>query len=191
MTPLRRVLAEKRGLIYPLVSAVLLNAALFAAVVYPLSLKVANGERDAAAAASARNTAQIEYDAARATVSGKASADAELKKFYSAVLPPDQSAARRIVYAKIDKLAADANLTQGPGDIAPTQERDSRLGKLTATLVLTGEYRNIRRFIHSLETAPEFLVIENVALSQGSERDRGLSVVVKVATYYRVASDGN
>ena len=63
--------------------------------------------------------------------------------------------------------------------------------KLTATLVLTGEYRNIRRFIHSLETAPEFLVIENVALSQGSERDRGLSVVVKVATYYRVASDGN
>jgi hypothetical protein len=57
--------------------------------------------------------------------------------------------------------------------------------------VLTGEYRNIRRFIHNLETAPEFLVIENVALSQGSERERGLSVVVKVSTYYRVASDGN
>jgi hypothetical protein len=31
-----RVLAEKRGLIYPLVGAVLANAALFVAVVYPL-----------------------------------------------------------------------------------------------------------------------------------------------------------
>jgi hypothetical protein len=191
MTPLRRVLLEKRGFIYPLVGAVLLNVALFAAVVYPLSLKVANGERDAAAAATTRRTAQAEYDAARATVSGKASADAELKKFYSAVLPPDQSAARRLVYAKIDKLASDANLKQGPGDIEPTQHRESQLGKLTATLVLTGEYRNIRRFIHSLETSPEFLVIENVALSQGSERDAGLSVIVKVSTYYRVATDGN
>ncbi len=85
-------------------------------------------------------------------------------------------------------LASDANLTAGPeGTSTPTQERDSRLGKLTATVVLTGEYRNIRRFIHDLETAPEFLVIENVALSQGSERDRGLTVVVKVATYFRVA----
>ena len=57
--------------------------------------------------------------------------------------------------------------------------------------MLTGEYRDIRRFIHDLETAPEFLVIENVALSQGSERDRGLTVIVKVATYFRIATDGN
>jgi len=57
--------------------------------------------------------------------------------------------------------------------------------------VLTGEYRDIRRFIHDLETAAEFLIIENVAVSQGSERDGGLTVVVKVATYFRVSSDGN
>jgi Tfp pilus assembly protein PilO len=191
MTLFRRVLAEKRGLIYPLVGALLVNAALFIAVVYPLSLKVANGERDAQAAASARRAAQAENDAARATVSGKKSADEELKKFYSAVLPPDQSAARRIVYAKVDMLASAANLKQGQTGIDPTQERGSQLGKLTATVVLTGEYRNIRKFIHDLETAPEFLIIENVALSQGTERDRGLTVIVKLATYYRIGSDGN
>jgi hypothetical protein len=191
MTQFRRVLAEKRGLIYPLVAAVLLNAALFIAVVYPLSLKVANGERDALAAANARKAAQAEYDAARATVTGKASADRELKKFYTAVLPPDLSAARRIVYAKMDKLASTANVTPGRRDLEETQERGSDLGKLTATVVLMGEYRNIRRFIHDLETAPDFMILENVALSQGSERDRGLTVIVKVATYFRIATDGN
>jgi hypothetical protein len=191
MTQVRRVLAEKRGLIYPLVGAVLLNAALFIAVVYPLSLKAANGERDALAATTARKAAQAEYDAARATVTGKASADNELKKFYSAVLPSDLSAARRIVYAKMDKMASTANVTPGRRDLEETQERGSELGKLTATVVLMGEYRNIRRFIHDLETAPDFMILENVALSQGSERDRGLTVIVKVATYFRIATDGN
>jgi Tfp pilus assembly protein PilO len=191
MTLVRRVLAEKRELIYPLVGAVLLNAALFIAVVYPLSLKVANGERDAQAAASARRSAQAEFDTARATASGKDTADEELKKFYGAVLPPDQSAARRIVSAKVDMLASAASLKQGNSGVEPSQERGSQLGKLTATVVLTGEYRNIRRFIHDLETAPEFMIIENVAVSQGSERDRGLTVIVKVATYFRVGTDGN
>ena len=42
-----------------------LNMALFVAVVYPLSLKVANGERDAQNATAARKSAQAEYDAAQ------------------------------------------------------------------------------------------------------------------------------
>jgi Tfp pilus assembly protein PilO len=185
------VFSENRRLIYPLIGALLVNAALFVAIVYPLSLKVANGERDAQNAASARKTAQTEYDSARATASGKVTADAELKKFYGAVLPPDLSAARRLLYAKIDKLESSSNVKPGRKDFEETQERGSQLGKLTATVVLTGEYRDIRRFIHDLETSPEFLVIENVAVTQGSERDRGLTVIVKVATYFRMSSDGD
>lgn len=191
MTLMRRIFSEKRRLIYLLIGAVLANVALFVAVVYPLSLKVANGERDAQNATATRKSAQAEYDAATATASGKVTADAELKKFYSAVLPPDLSAARRLLYANIDKLEASSNVKPGRKDFEETQERGSQLGQLTATVVLTGEYRDIRRFIHDLETAPEFLIIENVAVSQGSERDRGLTVVVKVATYFRVSSDGN
>ena len=191
MTLMRRIFSENRRLIYPLIGAVLANMALFVAVVYPLSLKVANGERDAQNATAARKSAQAEYDAARATATGKVTADAELKKFYSAVLPPDLSGARRLLYAKLDKLEASSNVKPGRKDFEERQERGSQLGKLTATVVLTGEYRDIRRFIHDLETAAEFLIIENVAVSQGSERDRGLTVVVKVATYFRVSSDGN
>ena len=131
-----------------------LNAALFAAVVYPLSLKVANGERDAQAAARARAAAQAEFDAAHATISGKASADAELKKFYSAVLPPDQSAARRII-GKLDQLASAASVQLGQETLEVSQERGQPARQADGDCrARSGEYRNIRRFIHALETAP-------------------------------------
>jgi len=185
MSLVRRIFAEKRRFIYPLVGAVVLNAAIFGALVYPLSLKVANGERDANAAAAALAAARTDYDDVRAMIDGKASADKELKKFYGAVLPPDYSAARRVLFGKIDSLAAAANVKVGPESTEAGQERGSDLGKLTASVVLFGDYRNIRRFIHQLETAQEFLVLENLALSQGQERDQGLTVMLKLATYYR------
>lgn len=185
MTLWRRIFLEKRRYIYPPIGAVILNAALFVAIVYPLSLKVANGERDAAAAASARAAANADYEAARATIAGKASADSELKKFYSAVLPPDLSAGRRLLFGKIESVAAATNVRVVVLNQDPGQERGSELGKLTATATLVGDYRNIRSFIHQIETAPDFLVLEHVALSQGSEREQGLNVTVKVATYFR------
>ena len=79
----------------------------------------------------------------------------------------------------------------GQETFAPTQERGSQLGKLTATVVLTGEYRNIRRFIHDLETRRISDSSKTSRCRKTSERDRGLTVVVKVATYFRIGSDGN
>jgi hypothetical protein len=186
MSLVSRIFTEKRRFIYPLLGAVVLNAAIFSALVYPLSLKVANGERDANAAAAALAAARTEYESVRAMIVGKANADDELKKFYGAVLPPDYSAARRVLFGKIDSLAAEAGVKVGSESTEPSQERGSDLGKLTASVVLFGDYRNIRLFIHQLETAQEFLVLENVALSsQGQEREQGLTVMLRLATYFR------
>jgi Tfp pilus assembly protein PilO len=106
------------------------------------------------------------------------------------VLPPDDSAARRITYLQIYQLAKKANLDYERAANEVTRERDSTLGKLTTTVALSGEYRNIRRFIHELETAPDFLILENVAVSQGTESGTALNVTVRVATYYQAGSDG-
>ena len=65
------------------------------------------------------------------------------------------------------------------------------LAKLTTTYVLTGDYRDVRRFIYSLETAPEFIVLENVALTSAAEQPgRTLGMNLEIATYYR-AADGS
>lgn len=191
MTPARRVLTEKRALIWPIAMALLVNVAVYAILVSPLSQKVAGGEQEAQASATALAAARRDYAAARATVAGKAQADAELQKFYNDVLPPDISGARRITFLRIEQLAEQSNLRLERETSGPKPQRDSELVKFTYTASLSGEYRNIRRFIHELETAPEFLVLENVQVSQNESDDRGgLNVIVQIATYYRIGAYG-
>ena len=191
MSTARRALTEKRGLILPIAIALLVNVALYAIVVYPLSKKVAGGEQEAEAAAATLRAARRDHAAARATVAGKAQADEELHKFYGDVLPPDMSAARQITFLRIQQLAEKCNLRLERQTSDPKTQRDSDLMKFTYRASLSGEYRNIRRFIHELETAPEFLVLENVELSQSEVANRGLNVNVEIATYYRAAANGN
>lgn len=192
MTTFRRVLAEKRSLIWPLALVLVANALVYALVVYPLSQKVAFGQQDADAANFALLTARREHANARATVTGKGQADAELAKFYSDVLPPDLSGARRITYLPLEHLAEESNLRLERQALSPDERNQGGLAKLTTTATLTGEYRDIRRFLHQLETRPEFIVLENVDLSQNeSELSRGITVTVQVATYFRTGGNGN
>ena len=189
---IKRILAEKRRMIWPLAIVLLANLAVFGIVVYPLSQKVAMGQQDADAANVTLNNARRDYANARATVTGKAQADEELKKFYGDVLPPDLSAARRITYLPISQLAEEANLRVDRRISDWTPIRESSLARFTQTTVLTGQYSDIRRFLYTLETRPEFVVIENVDLSQNeNEAARGITVTLQIATYFRTGGDGD
>ena len=161
-------------------------------MVYPLAQRVQSGEQEAGEATRALNTARRAFDAARGTVTGKKEADAELAKFYQDVLPAGFSAARRVLYPYLDQLARKTNLSVGPSRFTP--ERDDALGdlrKITMTMSLSGEYGDIRRFIHELETAPEFLVLESVSVTSSTDNDRRLNLQAQVATYYRASEHGN
>jgi Tfp pilus assembly protein PilO len=107
------------------------------------------------------------------------------------VLPPDVSAAQRVTYLKIHQLAQKSNVTYERASNEVTRDQDSTLGKLSTTVTLSGQYRDIRNFIHQLETAPEFLILETVALSQGTEKTSALAVTVKVSIYYQAGANGN
>jgi Tfp pilus assembly protein PilO len=191
MITARRVITEKRGLIVPILIALLVNVGLYLLVVYPLSKKVAGGQQQSEAAIAALNAARRDFAAARATVAGKGQADQELEKFYTDVLPPDVSGARRITFFRIDQLAQQCGLRVERQTSDPKAQRDSNLVKFTYRASLSGEYRNIRRFVHELETAPEFLVLENLQLRQSDIENRGLNVDVEIATYYRAGANGN
>jgi Tfp pilus assembly protein PilO len=191
VTDVRRIVAEHRRAVWLIAAGLILNAALLALVVLPLSRKVRGGEQQAQAAATELAAARREHQAARATVTGKAQADSELKKFYQDVLPPDHGGARRILFLSVDQLARKANLSVERTTHDVDVDENSGLQKLTMTLNLAGEYTNIRRFIHQLETAPEFRVLESVTLAQAEGGSRGLNVTALVATYHRVGSNGN
>jgi Tfp pilus assembly protein PilO len=191
VTDVRRIIAEHRRAVWLIAGALILNAALLALVVLPLAQKVRGGEEAAQAATAELLAARRDHAVATATVTGKSQADAELKKFYQDVLPHDYSGARRMLYLNIDQLARKLNLQFERSGFEVDTERRSDLQKLTMTLNLAGEYTNIRRFIHELETAPEFRVVESVALAQDEEGERSLKVTASVATYSRTGGNGN
>jgi Tfp pilus assembly protein PilO len=186
-----RILNEKRALVWPMVVVLIANVALFALVVYPLSQKVAAGEQEAAASAAALAEARRSHNAARATVAGKGQADQELQKFYGEVLPPDLSGARGLTFVRLDQLAKKTGLRLRDQRAQTASGRDSALAKLTITVALSGEYREIREFIHELETSQDFLVLENVDLSQATGEEGGIDVTVQIATYYRAGGHGD
>ncbi|MBA3885644.1 MAG: hypothetical protein H0X67_07915 [Acidobacteria bacterium] len=191
MTPIRRIMVEKQAYLWPIALGLIANVLVFVLIVYPLSQRVAGGEQAAQESADALGAARRAHADARATVEGKGQADAELRRFYGDVLPPDISAARRMTYVMIDQLASKTGLRRGDRRYTPAVLRGSSLAKLTVTVSLSGEYRQIRRFIHELETAPDFLVLENVELAQVEGQARGIDVNVQIATYYRIGAHGD
>jgi Tfp pilus assembly protein PilO len=190
MTPIKRIFDEKRRLIVPLLLAIAANIALYAVAVYPLERRVATADERAQAAAQARRAAEGNLRAAQATVTGKDRADDELRRFYKSVLPADQTGARRITYLRLARMARDSGLSAERGSTGVEPLDDSRLWRLRTTMVLAGEYDEIRRFIHRIETATEFTVIEDVSLARSDDESSELVLTLAVATYYWTA-DGD
>ena len=191
MTLWRRILVEKRAAIIPLAIAILANIGVYALVVYPLGVKSAGAADRAAAAAQAVNAAEREQNAARALVVGKSRAEEELSTFYDKVLPTDLSAARRLTYASLPALARKSNVKYQQSRYDPElPKKDERFARLHIRMILEGEYENLRRFIYELESAPEFIIIDDVSLAQ-NDPGKPLVLTLELSTYYRAEANGN
>ena len=189
MTLLKRILVEKRTLVLPVATALAVNVLFSAIAVYPLTIKVTRADRRAATVEQNLRTAEVSFATARAAQAGKDQADEQLRRFYRDVLPLDLAGAREVTYARLAQLAEQVNLHYERRSMTPERERESPLARLHTTLVLSGEYRDVRQFIYELETAPEFVVIEEVLLEQGPEETSELVLTLGVSTYYWVGSD--
>jgi Tfp pilus assembly protein PilO len=186
----QRALAEKRNVLLPLFVGVIANIVLYVVVVFPLGHQVVSTEREERTAREQLVKARQDFSSAKATVTGKEQADAALQKFYKDVLPSDQSIARRLTFTKLAELAKQANVKLDHGTNETAHEKSSSLSKLTTRYTLTGNYPDVRRFIYSLETAPEFIVLENIGLSSSSDAQtaRGVAMTLEIATYFRTAN---
>ena len=191
MTLLRRIYAEKRAVLLPLGLALLANALAYVLVVRPLAAKSAGAADRAAVAVTAREAAEREEVAARALVAGKAQADEELNAFYGKVLPANLVAARRMTYASIPALAERTNVQYRRRQYDPEEvEKGDRLGRLNIRMELAGDYEDIRDFLFALESAPEFVILDEVTLTETSSED-ALTLLVSLSTYFRTDARAN
>jgi Tfp pilus assembly protein PilO len=187
MRLVRRILQEHKRAVVIIAAGFVLNVLLYVGVVRPWNQSVANIEQRTLAAEQARAAAQTEYNRANGTLTGKNKAATELDTFYSKVLAQDLSGARRLTYGRVQRLAQENRLAYEGSRYEPLAERGSTLTKLKVTVELTGNYNNLRSFIYAIETAPQFVVIENISLAEGTN-EGSLRLGMDLSTYYRSAS---
>ena len=187
MRLVRRVVQEHRRAVVIIAAGFVLNVLLYLFVVRPLNQSVATIEQRTVSAEQSKIAAQAEYDRAHGTLTGKDRATNELKTFYSMVLAQDLSGARRLTYGRVQRLAQENHLAYQGSRYEPVEERGSTLTKLKVNVELTGTYNNLRSFIHAIESAPQFVVIENISLAEGSN-EGSLRLAMDLSTYYRSAS---
>jgi len=181
---LRRAAADHRRILLVLGLVCIANVLVYALLVYPLSQQVANVEQRDQAAELALTEARLEHARASGTLTGKARASTELETFYGDVLPRDLAGARRLTFLRLAQLARDTNLQYERASYEPNSEDGSALMRLQIEMVLLGAYADMRDFIYRLETAPEFVVIDNVQLDEDSTGDGSLVVTLDLSTYY-------
>jgi Tfp pilus assembly protein PilO len=187
--PLSRVVGDYRFWILPVALALVANIAVLLFVVLPLSVSTDAGARRATEAIEARTAAAAELQAAEQTRDGQAQAARDLDRFYGEVLPADVAAARRLTHLKLSQMAREHDVRFQRSSAAPEEVRGSSLERLRVSYALEGSYEDIRAFIYEIETAPDFLVIDNVFLAEGSVDQAPLTLTLDLSTFYRVTRD--
>ena len=187
--PLSRVARDYRLWLIVLLVGLALNLTALTLVVLPLSASA-----DATAARAARATenlqaARADLQAAEQTRDGSAQAARDLDRFYREILPADVGAARRLIHLKLSQMARERDVRFQRSAASPEELRGSTLERLRVSYALAGDYDDIRSLIYDIETAPDFLVIENVFLSEGENEQAPLTLTLELSTYFRAAAN--
>lgn len=191
-----RLAREKKAVLIPLVAALLLNAALAAFVVYPLSRRVTDAVGREERALTDLRGAQQEHTATKLVLDRRTQAASDLDRFYTKVLPAGLTEARRQTYVRLARLAREAELQyqRRLEDVqAPRQDGSGPAPKLTRleiSMVLRGEYESVRQFIRDIETTEEFIAIDDVSLAEGTEPGAPLVLSLVMSTYFRTDGHG-
>lgn len=186
-----RVVGEKRVWVAPLAIVLLVNIAGYALVVYPLSVKVGSARERERAVQSELLAAQRDNRSAEAARAARDRASSALNLFYTDVLPHDLAGARRITYLRLAQLAQKEGLRAQRRSSEPEDpERNSSLRRLKIAMTLAGDYEDMRQFLYELETAPEFVVIDDITLSEAGEPGAPLVLTLALSTYYQSNANG-
>jgi Tfp pilus assembly protein PilO len=182
----RRVLVERRRIVVPLLVLLAVNVAVTAFLVVPLSRSVTARETEALEALADLAAARREDAKARAARDSTLGADQNLRTFYETVLPQGFDAAVQVTGFWLTRVAARTGVQFERGKYDRERIEDSTLERMTAQATLTGDYDGVRRFLHAVEVAREFVVVDRVELAEPNDQTSGrLELLLDVSTYFR------
>ena len=144
MTLLNRILAEKRTFVTVVGAILVVDIALYALAIYPWLTKVSQSESRTSTAESQIEQVRTAFSAATTVSDNTLLADNELERFYREILPRDLAGARLILSPFLDRLAEESDLVLERSSSVPEKESESLLARLRTTMMLAGEYEDIR-----------------------------------------------
>jgi hypothetical protein len=185
----RRVYEDRRSVALPLLVALIANLAVWMLLVLPLRTSLASAESDARDADVDLVNARRLGERATEVSESRGHADTQLGEFYGRILPQNFAVAVKTTNAWLQQAARDAGLEFRQSHFEYEPIDDSRLIRAFSTVSLIGDYPAIRRFLHAVETAEEFIVLERVELMEGSSGSGGggIGIEVTVSTYFVAA----
>jgi Tfp pilus assembly protein PilO len=184
-----RVIADHRRWLVPVGLVLAINLVVLFALVLPMRRSAESGTSQAAESAATLNAAIADLKNAEAMRDGQSQASTDLERFYGEVLPANFAAARRMTQLKLAQMARAHNVSFERGNTDQEQLRDSPLERLSIKCSLSGDWDDIRQLIHEIETGSDFLVIDNVALTEGQSATAPLELELELSTYYRVSGN--
>lgn len=181
---LRRAAHEQRKWVITIGALLVLNLAVYLAVIRPLSQRVSNVTERTQTAEGELAAARLAQMRARAALTGKSDASKKLDTFYHDVLPANLSAARDLLFPWVEQMARQVGLEATSSSVDVKSERDRQLTQFSIQMELAGKYGAVREFIHRLERAPKFVIIDRVTL-QENPAEGGLALKLELSTFYR------
>ena len=180
----RRVLIEKKFSIVSVVAVLAIDVVLQLFVLYPWTVRSQTYERERLDVIEKQEAVRRESEAIHKMVQAKTDAEAELDRFYRDVLPQGLAGARVESFSRLTSLAALHGLTMERRSSSPMVVERSPLRRLDISMLLQGEYHDLRRFIYDLEVGKEFLVIEEIVLRRDETVRDGEVLDLGLSTYY-------
>jgi type II secretory pathway component PulM len=181
---LRRAADEQRKWVMAIGVLLVLNLVVYLAVIRPSSQRVSSVTERTQTAEGELAAARLAEMRAKAALTGKSDASKKLDTFYHDVLPASFSAARDLFFPWVEQTARQVGLEATSSTVDVMSERDRQLTQFSIQMELAGSYNAVREFIHRLERAPKFVVIDRVTL-QENPAEGGLALKLELSTFYR------
>ena len=108
-------------------------------------------------------------------------AQEDLKKIYSEILLPKKEGVLEI-RLELEELARSMQIKRADPGYQYQDMSNFRVQQFGVSLPVEGSYRNIRRFINSIERSKHFLIIDAVDLSSEQQSD-AVTLAFRLSTY--------
>jgi Tfp pilus assembly protein PilO len=164
------ILLKKIHFVRFLLAVLAINLAIWIFLVLPKQDRIARLQDSYAqlrtqAAADQKNVRELQ-----ARLKHLQQAQQDLKTIYSSLLVPRSRGVTEI-RLELETLANDLQVKRRDFTYDYTDLKDFNLQQFTLSVPVEGNYRNIRRFINSIERSEHFLILDRVDLSSEKKAD--------------------